>query len=308
MKKHILIVVLLLLLIGCSDTTTSNRTQATTIATTTQTTTAVTTNLELEVPVISLVENLVIWSAILGVDEYQIKFVDVTPNAGVLIEFNHFATTTNEWFDIYSFSLNKLYEIQVRSSKDGEYSLYSNTVVANLFQPTGTVYESTYNILSEHDFVYMEADLPYIYDIQYNQQSILKEYYQQIDNTLFISKDYLQTFTDNYNVNLYTNIGIIELDIPYESITKPYMRSNNTITFNGEDIVLLYEFCGGEFVELNGSDISSSDYELVDNILTINAGFVQDLFDDNAERNSVILSYQLRNDDEIVIGYIFINK
>ena len=283
-----------------TDTTTNEVTDTTIIDTTT--------NIVIEAPVISITDNQINWDMISQISEYEVRAKDVTETSPEnRLEDQMVSVYTNS-FLLSNLMPNHTYEISVGSVQGMEHSDYSNTVTVDYFLPSDTSYELTYNLNSTNDFVWYDDVLPEIYFIKQNDEIATDENYQFDHDLLVIDQTYMKLFTQSVSLELYSADGIIDVNIYFTSVDKPSILSGNSVPFKGEDVIMVFDLCGGEFVEINGNDLTEDDYTLTGNVLIINADFFQTLFDANAERNSVILSYQLRNDDQVVIGYLFINR
>jgi len=174
----------------------------------------------------------------------------------------------------------------------------------------GTI-EASYNLQNLNDFYIVIADLGLVHELEVVADEITISDYHIDENKLFISHDYLvglSNSNDEIEIELYTSNGKLEIELNFQDSAVPSIISENEVIFQGNDIEFVLDYAGGEFVEIDGSDISTNDYTLVDNILTIDSDFIQDLFDAEPSRNNVVLSVQLRNDDNVVIVYIVITR
>ena len=83
------------------------------------------------------------------------------------------------------------------------------------------------------------------------------------------------------------------------------------MTFNNEDLEFGFELFGGNIDSITitkSLEITEADYRIEGSKLIIKSSFVDNLFTENSDRKRLIVSYTLRKDDKIVIGFIFIKK
>ena len=312
MKKTILLLafVCLSFLVSCQDTTTLETTTSmqTTEQTTLTTTEDTLVNTLIEAPVISITDYELNWDEVTDISEYEVLAKDITPTSPDNLLDDQLVQVDSNTFSLANLTPNHRYEISVRSIDGVEHSDYSNILNVDYFLPSETSYELGFNLNSTNDFVLYDQVLPELFYIKQNDTLVSDDNYYLEYGYLFIDNTYLNTFTESASFDLYAAGGIITLTINYGVVDKPSILSQNSITFMGEDVVMVFDLCGGEFTELTGNDITTDDYTLTGNVLVIDHNYLQDLFDANADRNAIILSYQLRNGDQLVIGYIFINR
>ena len=259
-------------------------------------------------PVISVTDYQINWAQIKGINEYELLVKDITTNDSSLNLDDQRITVNTNTYNLQSLSENHKYEISVRSIQKSKHSIYSNVVIFEYFLPSEISYEFSFDSNSVDDFALYDESIPTVYYIKQNSELVSENNYYFKYGILFISNEYLQGFSEGVIFQLYSESGIINLSLNYILNEKPFLRSNNSITFAGEDILMVFELCGGEIIDIGGNDITENDYTLDNNILIIDANFIQNLFDENSERNSVILYYQLKKDDQVIIGHIFISR
>jgi len=299
MKKTVILLMFLsLFLIGCGGETTTE-------VTTTEDTNI---NTEITAPVIAIQDNEIYWVEVVGVDSYEVLVKDVTTDNNTLLLENAYYLVTDTSFFIDDLEVNRIYEISVRSVVGEEHSLFSNIETVDKFVQSDVVWQYTFNRNSTDFLIVYDNQVSELYFIEEDGNKVDPDNYHFELEVLMISPEYILEFSEGIIFKLYTEYGIIDLEITFTTATRPFIRSNNTVEFANQDMMFVFELCGGEFVEIDGSDITEDDYDLFGNILVLHADFIQELFDANPDRNSVILSYQLKNGDEIVIGYLFINR
>ncbi|MBU1145026.1 MAG: hypothetical protein KJ971_04105 [Firmicutes bacterium] len=310
MKKIFILLFFFLFLIGCNAQTT-----ATNVTTLTDTNL----NTSIDIPVLDIFENVLVWDEITGCNQYEVYLHDVTSNGGsLLLEDEYILVDTNE-YDISLLIPNREWDIMVRAIIGEEHSAFSIGFSVSAFVNSEINYDYELVVGSNHDYIVFPESLPALFYIKYINQELstasstwynvipASSYFTQYGR-LFIDRNYFSDLSEELRLFLYSEDGIITIDLNISSITKPFIVSSNTIVFSSDDVIMVFEFCGGTFDEITGSDISSSDYDLEDNVLIIHQDFISNLFNDNLDRNSVILSYQLRNNSDIILGFIYINR
>jgi uncharacterized protein YcfL len=311
--KKLFIIILLLVLVGCDQSAQTE--DNTTIQTTTQAeTTLITEDSNIYALIISYNSNgLIEISPVAGATGYTVFVSDNTGIDQELLlpdqQFNLSADTLI--FDTSVLQENHLYSIYAESVHDSNHSTYvSNTINLDLFLDLGEI-EYSYNINNIDRLYLFEQEISDIYYLFAYGHKLSVSDYELVDGKLFINHDFLN---NNYLLNLgfyttvYTENGKYSVTINFQDSLTPAILSANEVVFEGEDLEFVFDYAGGQMEDVNGSLISSSDFTLVDNILTIEADFIEALFSAQPQRNTVILGYQLRNETDIVIGYLFIQR
>ncbi|MFH5882077.1 fibronectin type III domain-containing protein [Liberiplasma polymorphum] len=148
------------------------------------------------------------------------------------------------------------------------------------------------------------VEFDYIY---INNTLVNREMFSFVNNTIVIDYTYLLDLNEAlYTYSLLTSEGRVEVMLNVLDERKPYMTSKNTVTYTGEDLTFEFELFGGSFGQLSGLTISSEDYTFENNQLTISAAFIESIKSEDPERSTIILSYDLNNEESSVIGFIFI--
>ncbi|MDO9629888.1 MAG: hypothetical protein Q7I99_08285 [Acholeplasmataceae bacterium] len=106
-----------------------------------------------------------------------------------------------------------------------------------------------------------------------------------------------------------TNYGSHEVKINITDTARPYMISGSEIFTNFmTNVTVTYELFGGVILSLSGNDITTSDYTITGNSLTINKDYIHNQFVIVPSRTTLILGYTLESGENVVIGYIFIKS
>jgi hypothetical protein len=287
--KKLLLVISLVMLAGCNKTEEPKQTS-------------------LDAPQNVIVEGTTVtFDSVEGTDiSYNLFIEDVTQEKTIYKEINDITTTS---VTLPALETNKLYEIRVQAENSASTSVKTNAYTVNTFVALDTLY-ATYNTEETIPVTILGIDVSTIYYITYGK--ILNT---KLNNDSFtyeqdvLSLSYSTLNTDNtLTFYVFTNEGYHPVEIDKQNDTSPSIYSENIVTFTNSDLYFQFDLAGGELVEIKGNDIDSEDYTLIHNTLIINKEFVSNLFTLNDDRTTVILSYQLKTNDDIIVAYIIINK
>uniref|UniRef100_UPI0031B5FFAD hypothetical protein n=1 Tax=Methanocalculus natronophilus TaxID=1262400 RepID=UPI0031B5FFAD len=117
----------------------------------------------------------------------------------------------------------------------------------------------------------------------------------------------LENIDEDLVFEFQTNKGIIKLDLRFTDSKTPHFITDTRLTYDKEDIILVFEPLEGELLTLSGNNITNNDYSIDDNILTIDSAIIDEIIEENPDRNRIIFGYQFKLDDKITLGYIFID-
>ncbi|MFW6272588.1 MAG: hypothetical protein ACOC2U_02260 [bacterium] len=163
-----------------------------------------------------------------------------------------------------------------------------------------------YSVNSSQNILLTNIDITddyYLTDLDGNSLDagdiIVKNDYYEIKSDYILSKDeevvefYL--YFDNYKSLI--SITLNEKD-------QPYIISSSVVHTDGEsDLVFQFELFDGIIKQVNGNELSESDYLINDNLLTIESLYINDQFNDS---DSFSIDYVLE-EDGLVLGFININ-
>ncbi|MBI9008569.1 MAG: hypothetical protein JEZ05_00935 [Tenericutes bacterium] len=312
--KKVYILLLLLFLVGCdnasteSTSTTSTTTEGETLE---QPYTIITAELcdpLITTPELTKSSSFIYSTEICGAISYEFTVTDISEEIWTSETDGFYQIVffeTSNMLELSKLPNNRTYSIVVKVTTEDDVTYESSAFTIEQYSTVNTI-EVDYN-LNNGFGLYLE-DLSGVEVFYYrNLISVFENFY----NTLavpMLKHVFFSGATNDMEVQAYTAEGIYIININLLEITKPYIISDNEVDFVGNDLAFIFDFCQGELVDINGSLLSTSDYTLTDNILVIEAEFIQNIFDEEPERDTVILAYQLRNDTDIVIGYLFINR
>jgi hypothetical protein len=214
------------------------------------------------------------------------------------------------FYDLSGLEPNEYYEISVAVGYRQWTSVWSYFLhYDGAFEYNG-LFAFTYALSQTDDLVFAlgGADLA-IHQIEgegYFEGGALR--ISHIDGVVTFHKEYLQELSYGEKSFLFTTSeGIYEVRIDIVDTRKPYLVSSSQINVTlGADAVVTFELYDGEFVSLSGNDITENDYAVVGNVLTINGGYIQSIFQRDPERTVLILGYYLTANEHITVGYLFI--
>lgn len=301
--KKIFIVLLLLFLVGCNQTTTTELIEETTLEL----------NQNILIPEVVKVNNSLYITPIQNISGYHMLIEDVTPIQSDLLLPNqelNFSTVSVE-FDLEELTHNRVYRISVSTVIESSISEAFVMDDIEVYDELEDI-EVTYNLTNTDGLYIHNKEVAQVYYIDEFAGKISNENYSYADGKLIFNQSYLltsyETYDDYYNLDVYTSQGTFRISVNFSNITKPHIISEHEVVFNSNDLEFVFDYCGGVLVDIDGSDLSIDDYTLTNNILVIDAAFIQNLFDVSPDRNNVIICYQLRNDTDIVIGYLKISR
>lgn len=287
--KKLLVLLSLFMLAGCSKTEEPKQT-------------------DLNAPQNLLVEdNVVTFDSVDGTDvTYNLFIEDITKDKVMFKEIKDITETT---YTLPTLDSNKLYEVRVQAENSEGTSVKTNAFNIHTFTELDTVY-ATYNTVEDTPVTILGIDVTEVYYITYGKimsSKLSQNSFAYEENVL--SLEYSNLNTDStLTFYVFTVDGYYIVEVNKVTLESASIYSNNSVTFASEDLYFQFNLAGGEFVEISGSDIGTDDYTLINNTLVLTEEFISSLFTANPDRDIVILSYQLKTDDNIIIGYLFINK
>jgi len=185
-----------------------------------------------------------------------------------------------------------------------------------------TTHNFQYSLFSEFDLLLFNYGSKSLNGFELNRVSRdQKEVYETIDpenlyileNAIYLSSEYLKTLEERTKVVYYklrTNLGEHFIAIEITTDQKPYVYSDKNVkTDYHNDVVFLFDVQGSEFVSISGDDITEADYIFKDGILTIKNEFIVKFFQENLDKDSIILTYRFKgttvtNGKETPINYL----
>jgi hypothetical protein len=248
---------------------------------------------------VALIDGMISWPVIPGVSTYEIY------HGEELI-----ASTIYNSVDLTSIHLeeNKLYHLHVVGKYPSEDVVYSDSVIYHTYSNLNITIETTFDhshIENLHFSLSEEFPIDYIL---YGQELISSSLYHYENNTLILEHDAFHPNQEGIHyIYILTSQGFVTLKINVINEMNPELYSQNTIDYLDQDLIFTFELNGGTFVGLSGYDIHLDDYTFINQELIIKSTYVERLVQENADLSTLILIYQLSKNNQVSMGFIFIN-
>lgn len=241
--------------------------------------------------------------------EDMILFDAVTDATAYVIDLNDEKITITDSF--YEVTVPGSYTVRVKAQGEGyQDSLYTEEMTFIVSYPFQD-YAFNYSIRSVIDVpVGSVAEANEIAQISFSGNPIDTTAYSFTNRFLTLKSSYLTTLPIGEQIlTVTTDIGSFQISINIFDTSKPYMMSKSEVfTDFSNDVVFIYDLFGGSISGLTGNNITSSDYSIRNNTLTISKTFIESVFSLEPTRETLILEYTLESGNNVVIGYIFIKK
>lgn len=240
-------------------------------------------------------EGIISWDEMISATSYNLKV------NGVVLE------SDNNTYSLETIS-DTLYEVTVQAVYQSETSSWSNHISFHTYDVVGDSYQKQFNRLLP---INLDLNLPYNIDIEafYVDEETYSINHLIVDG-LRISFDYSFLSTLNvgeHTITLITDAIRIDVAVDIFEEEDSTIVSSNTVDYQGVDITFSFMLFDSVIDSINGSDITSNDYIINGDELTISSSFIDALLLENPDRRTVIFSYTLASDENISIGYLFIN-
>ena len=244
----------------------------------------------------------------------QVLFDEVMHATHYIVEINGVAYTTEQTF----FNIVETGDIRVRVKAQAEG--YQDSLFSNEIQFTLTIsledVKINYSIYSTFDLVVYEFSEDVIIErISRTTGDVSDQNYSYDSQKLSMKSPFLVLLTkgDHEFVVHVKDKGSFTLTITINDVGFPYMISHRNRVFESQDIVVLFalyeeEFYDSEILSLTGNGITSSDYVINGNMLTIHASFIENYFQNNPDKTTLSLQYSLKHAIANVPGFIFIQR
>jgi hypothetical protein len=168
-----------------------------------------------------------------------------------------------------------------------------------------------YSIFSEFDLVIQKLpESIHVISILLDDEEVDLSNIIHDKSGLKLKSSYIKSLpVGDYLFTITTAEGNFSLELKIIDTNRPYMISKSSVESDFlSNQIFIFELFGGRIKSVSGYDITSSDYTIRGNELTIKKGFIRNAFDSNESLESLVLGYTLEVDTHIVIGYIFITQ
>ncbi|HAQ56339.1 MAG TPA: hypothetical protein DCR44_02890 [Acholeplasmatales bacterium] len=212
-------------------------------------------------------------------------------------------------FDLTGLEANAFHTLSVRALYEGGFVSDASIPVYyhTYFTDAGTA-NTSFNKNAPLDVVCDFTEETWTFEgILFDDVPLDEAFYSVTDNILTFLDDYLIELPyDDYEFLVLTSEGYVTLILDVVDDRQPFMISSNQVIFTGSDIILTFEVYDGAIVSVSGNDITSADYLILGNTVTISAAYVVAKFNENPDRAVLILGYNVSANDYVSIGYVFI--
>lgn len=141
-----------------------------------------------------------------------------------------------------------------------------------------------------------------------NDNLISSEYYNQSDLELILSTSFLDQKTDDTYVMKFVGSFTTYRFLTITSYERPIIVSNSQATYNGSDLIFIFDLKGGSFEGLASTPvITLTDYSFDEQTLVISKDFIENILSNEPTRQRIIFSYVISNGPYTVIGYLTVN-
>lgn len=207
-----------------------------------------------------------------------------------------------------SLSLNQLYELRVAAIYPTTDMIFSDTIYYHTYLNLDILVETTFDH-TEVDHLDIQLNSLVVIDyVLYHNEIIPASLYELHENVLTLEHDaFHPTEEGTHYIYILTSSGLITIKINVINQSNPRLSSNDSVNYNNDDLTFTFELNGGLFIGLSGNTITLDDYQFSDQTLIIKSSFVERLLLENPSRQTIILVYQLSKNNNITMGFIFIN-
>jgi len=289
MKKKVLFLLLLTIsfaLIGCTGT--SSTTSVDTSNLTTWTGSVPDWNL-------AITDDLLSWDAVPGYANYRVLI------NGESTEIDQTS------YDLSSLESGQIYQITVVAIEN---SFAIATSPAIYFVKGVTIAQTIdleYDQSQPGDLLAFEGnsygEILYILDSEWNEITVVEE-----AGSFMFSEIYLEELTYGFHYFYFTfSEGIVLVNLTKVDSRNPHLVSpaQQLVAMN-TDAIYEFDLYDGIFMGLSGNGVTLDDYSFEDGVLTIYSDYIGPKFNDEPERDVLILGYTIQNGPDIIVGYLLI--
>lgn len=239
---------------------------------------------------LEIIDKVLTWDESVSCDKYTIY---INGDTIEVLENN---------YDLSHLPENMYFTIKIKAHYGDYQSNFSRVIEYNTYhEQFAAVFDKDIN--NDDLVISLNVESEILQLIDENGNQVNDGAYLITDDTLVIKYSYLNELT--YGNHFYTLITKdYEISLKLIVTAKPHIISDNILEYTGEDIELLFEFCGGE-IKLSSVGITQDDYYIEANRLVLKKDFIDSIF---AYKDQIIMQYVIQNYSNLVYGLIFINK
>lgn len=236
---------------------------------------------------ISIIDDVISWIPIGQSTGYIVKIYDENNDLINEHSINQPMFSTSSLFGIYKFRISSFKDSQLQVEKE-------------FILDTSTYIYSTND--TSFDFFYDMS----ISNIWIDGQLIPNNLYTIQSDTLIMNGDYLRNFNhtshlikiDSNNIPYYFNLIITEIKLPY-------MISDSNATFNGNDLIFVFELYDGLFAGITSTyPFLVDEYQFLENALIISSVYFQRIRSEHPNATHIVFTYLLTSGMFSQYGYI----
>jgi hypothetical protein len=214
---------------------------------------------------------------------------------------------TETSYDLSQLESNAFYLIGVSAVYDNGESNVTDRVAYHTYTETlDTIPFEINKNRSTNGFIAIET--VYAYDYFIFEGTLIDEPFITFEtDTMIIDYTFLRDLdAGTYTITLILDNGVVDIIMTVLNEERPYMTSPNTVPYQDEDLSFTFELFGGTINTVSGLDITEDDYTINESTLTIKSTFIDQVIENDPDRETIIISYTLLKDDLTIVGFIFI--
>lgn len=198
------------------------------------------------------------------------------------------------------------YHIEVRALYPGGESSWSTPLLHHTYTEAHGAMDLTVNRLLPRDIV-VDYVSPNPVAVFRNDDGFLADTVVVASDPLTFDIGWIALLPlGTHTIDVIDDNGRYHITLTLIEDDRPVLLDSNTVSFTGEDLTFTFALFGGSIADITGQGITDDDYIINGSELVIQASFVQAIVDADPDRETIVLSYQLVQDDDITLGYLFL--
>lgn len=149
----------------------------------------------------------------------------------------------------------------------------------------------------------------YLNSFKLGDEDILDPNFYYDNFKYYLESDYLQSLDIGlHEFKLSTSRGNHLIKINITDSLNPYIIRPTQNFYYYRTYVFEFELFGGQILSLSGNGITTDDYRIEDHKVIIDFRFTTPKFDEEPDRNNLILSYSIEVGNDLFIGFLTIKR